>query len=84
MILSSCLHVAANGIISFFLWLSNILLYTCATSSVSIHLLMDIETVSMAQGGFDWEVRNSGGSKSKVTLSSSPTLLLSRRRDSEK
>ena len=33
MIISRSIHVAANGIISFFLWLSNIPLYICATSS---------------------------------------------------
>ena len=36
-------HVAANGIISFFVWPSNVLLcvYTHTTSSMSIYLLMD-------------------------------------------
>ena len=47
MIIASCIHVAANSIISFFLWLSNILLYIC-TTSLSIHLLMDIWHVSMS------------------------------------
>ena len=32
-----------------FLWLSNILLYICATSSLSIHLLMDIQVASNSQ-----------------------------------
>ena len=36
-IISRSVHVAANGIISFFLWLSNIPLPICATSSLSIH-----------------------------------------------
>ena len=31
-------HVTANDIISFFLWLSNIPFYICITSSLSIHL----------------------------------------------
>ena len=35
-IISRSIHVAANGIISFFLWLSNIPLYICTTSSLSI------------------------------------------------
>ena len=35
-------HVAANGIISLFLWLSNILLYICTISSLSIPQSMDI------------------------------------------
>ena len=35
------LHVAANGIISFFLWLSNIVLCIGTTSSLSIHLSVD-------------------------------------------
>jgi len=42
-ITSSCIHVAANGIISFLLWLSDIMLHACTTSSLSIHLLMSIE-----------------------------------------
>ena len=37
----SCIIVAANGIISFFLWQSTFLLCICATSSYSNHLLMD-------------------------------------------
>ena len=43
MIISSCIHVAENGIISFFiLWLKNIPLYTDTTSILRIHLSMDI------------------------------------------
>ena len=38
---SKSMHVVANGKISFLLWLSDISLCTCTTSSVSIHLLMD-------------------------------------------
>ena len=34
--------MASGPIISFFLWLSNIPLYICTTSSLSIYLLMDI------------------------------------------
>ena len=41
--ISRFIHVAANGIISFFLQLSNIPLYICTTSSLFIHLLMDID-----------------------------------------
>ena len=48
MIVSRSIHVAANGIISFFLWLSNIPLYICTTSSLSIPLLMDIQVASMS------------------------------------
>ena len=40
-ILSRFFHVVANGTISFFLWLSNILWYLHTTSSLSVHLLMD-------------------------------------------
>ena len=42
MIISSCIHVAANGNISFFFRPSRISLYTCTTSSLSTHLLTDI------------------------------------------
>ena len=45
---SSSIHVAANGIIFSFLWLSCIPLCTCTTSSWSIHLLMGIYVVSMS------------------------------------
>ena len=41
MIISGSIRVAVNVII-FFLWLSNILLYTDTTSALSIHLLVDI------------------------------------------
>ena len=40
MIISRSIHVAANGIISFFLWLSNIPVCIYTTSSLSIHLSM--------------------------------------------
>ena len=42
MIISRYIHVASNGIISFFFMVQNIQLYTCTKSSLSIHLLMDI------------------------------------------
>ena len=48
MIIFGSIHVAANGIISFFLWLSNSPLYIYTTSSLSIHLSMDIYIVSMS------------------------------------
>ena len=35
MIISRYIHTAADGIISFFLWLRNIPLYVCTTSSLS-------------------------------------------------
>ena len=38
MIILRSIHVAANGIISFFLWLSNIPLYIGTTSSLPIPL----------------------------------------------
>ena len=37
MVIFRSIHLAANGIISFFLELSNIPLYVCITSSLSIH-----------------------------------------------
>ena len=40
LIISSCIPVAADGIISSFLWLSSIPLYICTTPSLSIHLSM--------------------------------------------
>ena len=40
MIVSGSAHVSANSTISFFLWPSNTPLYVCASSSLSIHLLM--------------------------------------------
>ena len=42
MIISRPIHVVANDIISLFLWLSNIPLYICTKSSLSIPLLMDM------------------------------------------
>ena len=47
MIIFRAIHVAANGIISFFFWLSHTLLYVC-TTSLSIQLLMEICIVSMS------------------------------------
>ena len=41
------IHVAANGIISFFLWPSNTPLYIYTASSLSIHLSMDTQVASM-------------------------------------
>ena len=41
-ILASCIHVAADGIHSSFLWLSNILQYTWTIASLSIHMSVDI------------------------------------------
>ena len=46
MIISRFINVAANGIISFFLWLSDSLLYICTIYYLSVHLLMDISVVS--------------------------------------
>ena len=60
MTISRFIHVAANGIILLFLWLSNIPLDICITSSLSILLLMDVEakyfiTESLAEvWGFGW------------------------------
>ena len=42
MIISRPIHVTANGI-NLFLWLSNIPLYICTTSSLPIHPSVDIE-----------------------------------------
>ena len=42
MIISNCIYIAADGIISFLLWLSSFPLCLCTTSSWSIHLLMGI------------------------------------------
>ena len=47
MIISRFIHVATNGFISFFLWLSNIPLCICSTSSLSPSLSMDIWVASM-------------------------------------
>ena len=38
---SRSIHLTTNNSISFFSWLSNIPLYICATSSLSIHLSVD-------------------------------------------
>ena len=38
MVISRYIHIAANSIISFFLWLSNIPLSICSTSYLSIYL----------------------------------------------
>ena len=48
MIICSSINVATNGIISFFLWLSSILLYRATTSSFLIYLLVDIWVASMS------------------------------------
>ena len=48
MIISSCIHDAANATILLFLWLTSIPLHTCSASSLSIHMLMDIEAASMS------------------------------------
>ena len=37
MVISSSIYIDANGITSFFLWLSNIPLSICTTPSLSIH-----------------------------------------------
>ena len=42
MIISGCIHVAANDIMLLFLWLSSTLLYTCTISSLSVHLSVEI------------------------------------------
>ena len=47
MVISRSINVAANGIL-FFLWLSSIPLYICTTTSLSIHLSMDIKVASMS------------------------------------
>ena len=57
MIISSCIHIAASGIISLFLWPSSIPLYLC-TTSLFIHLSMDIYVVSMS--GLLWIELNIG------------------------
>ena len=44
-LISKHIHADAHGIISFFLWLSNIPLYIGTTSSLSIPPLMDIYVV---------------------------------------
>ena len=40
--ISRSIHTSLHGPISFFLWVSNILLYICTTSSLSVRLSMDI------------------------------------------
>ena len=47
MIISRSIHIATNGLCSFFLWLNSIPLYICITSSFSIHVSMEIQVVSM-------------------------------------
>ena len=49
MIISRSIHVPANGIIAFFLWISNIPLFICIniTSSSSIHLSMNTQFASI-------------------------------------
>ena len=47
MIISRSIRVAADGILSFFLWLSNIPLCIYTKSSLSAYLLMDIWVASM-------------------------------------
>ena len=42
------ISIAANDIISVFLWLSNIPLDICSTYSLSIHLSVDIQVASMS------------------------------------
>ena len=49
MIISRSMHVAASGVMSLLLCLSNIPLYTCNTSSLSIHLSMSIYVASMVK-----------------------------------
>ena len=46
MIVSRSIHIAANSIISFFLWLSNIPLSICSTSFLSIYLSMSCLSMS--------------------------------------
>ena len=47
MVPSSSIHVIANGKILCFLWLHSIPLYIYTTTSLSIHLLMDIQVLSI-------------------------------------
>ena len=44
--ISRSIHVAANGVISFFLWLSSISLYICATSYLAIHAMLPQPVIS--------------------------------------
>ena len=48
MMISRSIHVAVNGIISFFLSLCNISLCVYEASSLLIHLLMDIYVACMS------------------------------------
>ena len=48
MTVSRSIHVTANDIILFLLWLNNIPLYIYITSSLFIHLLMDIWVASVS------------------------------------
>ena len=43
MIISMSIHVAANGIISFFLWLSNIPFYRCTSNEYSVLISFRID-----------------------------------------
>jgi len=45
---SGVIHVVAKALFCSFLWLSSTPLYICTTSSLSIHLLMDMYVVSMS------------------------------------
>ena len=45
MIMSRSIYIAANSIISFFLWLSNIPLSVCSTSFLSIYLSMSFHVL---------------------------------------
>ena len=46
-LIARSIYDAANGIVSFFLWLSSVPLYICTVSSLSIPLSMDIQFASM-------------------------------------
>ena len=48
MVTSGSIHVAVDGVFHSFLWLSNIPLWICTTSSLSIPLAMDILVASMS------------------------------------
>ena len=48
MTVSRSIHLTTNNSFHFFLWLSNIPLYICATTSLSIHLLIDTQIASMS------------------------------------
>ena len=49
MIISRSIHIAANSIISFFLWLSNIPLSICSTSFLSIYLSMSFHVLPVVK-----------------------------------